>query len=143
MYGGKEEMIVCSSFFTHCPLVTGAKESDYTIDEDLNKLVEESQKMQQQQQQQRQQQDDCDSNATEEGAGERRKEGESEDTSKRKEEEGAGGEKRSSKEDGGGTLVGTLSFISCGAGSEVGSPGSPSDKEPEGTVLVCFVFEEA
>lgn len=132
---------ICSLFLTLRPLATGAKESDYTIDEDLNKLVEESQKKQQQQQ--KQQQEDCDNSAAEEGPGERRKEGESEDTSKRKEEEGAGGEKRSSKEDGGGTLVGTLSFISCGAGSEVGSPGSPSDKEPEGAVLVCFLFEEA
>ncbi|KAK4308658.1 hypothetical protein Pmani_019656 [Petrolisthes manimaculis] len=121
-----ESFHVCSSHLLCIASVPGAKESDYTIDEDLNKLVEESQKKQQQQQQQ---QDNCDITGDEK-VGERRKEEESEDSNKRKEEE-AGGERRNNKEEGGGTSMGTLSFISCGAGSEVGSPGSPSDKEPE------------
>lgn len=38
--------------------------------------------------------------------------------------------------DEGGPSMGTLSFISCAAGSETGAPDSPSEKEPEGRVIV-------
>lgn len=71
------------------------------MDEDLNKLVEESQQ-----------------NGS----------GASEDT--------AASESKS-KEESSGPSMGTLSFISCAAGSDTGAPDSPSEKEPEGRVLVA------
>lgn len=37
----------------------------------------------------------------------------------------------------GGPSMGTLSFISCAAGSETGAPDSPSEKEPEGKSRGC------
>nr|XP_053632700.1 C-Jun-amino-terminal kinase-interacting protein 4-like isoform X16 [Cherax quadricarinatus] len=89
-----ESFHVCSSHLLCIASVPGAKESDYSIDEDLNKLVEESQ------------QNNCD-NPDDTSANE----------NKNKEESGPS--------------MGTLSFISCAAGSETGAPDSPSEKEPE------------
>lgn len=90
-----ESFHVCSSHLLCIASVPGAKESDYSVDEDLNKLVEESQQ-----------------NGS----------GASEDT---------GASEGKSKEEGSGPSMGTLSFISCAAGSDTGAPDSPSEKEPE------------
>lgn len=90
-----ESFHVCSSHLLCIASVPGAKESDYSVDEDLNKLVEESQQ-----------------NGS----------GASEDT--------AASESKS-KEESSGPSMGTLSFISCAAGSDTGAPDSPSEKEPE------------
>ncbi|XP_042886607.1 C-Jun-amino-terminal kinase-interacting protein 4-like isoform X21 [Penaeus japonicus] len=90
-----ESFHVCSSHLLCIASVPGAKESDYSVDEDLNKLVEESQL----------------------NGG-----GATEDT---------GASEGKSKEEGSGPSMGTLSFISCAAGSDTGAPDSPSEKEPE------------
>lgn len=90
-----ESFHVCSSHLLCIASVPGAKESDYSVDEDLNKLVEESQQ-----------------NGS----------GASEDTA---------ASEGKSKEESSGPSMGTLSFISCAAGSDTGAPDSPSEKEPE------------
>ncbi|XP_071545115.1 C-Jun-amino-terminal kinase-interacting protein 4 isoform X5 [Panulirus ornatus] len=89
-----ESFHVCSSHLLCIASVPGAKESDYSIDEDLNKLVEESQ------------QGNCDTPV-----------------------DGNAGDNKNKEESG--PSMGTLSFISCAAGSETGAPDSPSEKEPE------------
>nr|XP_045599847.1 C-Jun-amino-terminal kinase-interacting protein 4-like isoform X1 [Procambarus clarkii] len=89
-----ESFHVCSSHLLCIASVPGAKESDYSIDEDLNKLVEESQL------------NNCDN------------------------PDDASANDNKSKEESGPSM-GTLSFISCAAGSETGTPDSPTEKEPE------------
>ncbi|XP_076039839.1 JNK-interacting protein syd isoform X6 [Oratosquilla oratoria] len=98
-----ESFHVCSSHLLCIASVPGAKESDYSIDEDLSKVSEELQSQQEKKQ-----------NENEESIENRPS---SPDGDKKDWEDSA--------------TIGTLSFISCGMGSETGAPNSPTDREPE------------
>ncbi|CAL4065508.1 unnamed protein product, partial [Meganyctiphanes norvegica] len=107
-----ESFHVCSSHLLCIASVPGAKETDF-IDEDLNKLVEENEQQQQYMQEEQQKQREQESQSTD-------------CDSKKSEDVGAS--------------IGTLSFISCAAGSEsTATPGSPTDKESEGVIPVLVI----
>ncbi|MCL4128631.1 UNVERIFIED_CONTAM: hypothetical protein GTU68_052371, partial [Idotea baltica] len=109
-----ESFHVCSSHLLCIASVPGAKESDYSIDEDMNKIVEEAQQQQQQKQQQQQPHQQPEGSAPNVASDAK------------------------SKEDA--ASVGTLTFINCGAGTdasgEAGGTSSPSEKESDEIIPV-------
>ncbi|KAB7494570.1 C-Jun-amino-terminal kinase-interacting protein 4 [Armadillidium nasatum] len=101
-----ESFHVCSSHLLCIASVPGAKETDYSMDEDMNKIVEESQQYQQLNLQQDQRLPSPEGSLCS-------------SEFKSKEEQGS---------------VGTLTFISCGTGSEATNditPTTPTEQEGE------------